>query len=185
MRRLVPIAATSLALYAALLVVEQLRSDEPFDLFDLALEIFEILLLASAVLMTALFSVEARQIKSERKEMLRDLHDARADSERWRATARRHVEGLSKAIAGQFRAWKLTEAEADIAGLMLKGLSHKEIAAFRATAPATIRRHAASIYQKSNLSNRSQLTAFFLEELLAPASGTESVHELKVVDGDD
>jgi DNA-binding NarL/FixJ family response regulator len=50
--------------------------------------------------------------------------------------------------------------------LLLKGLSHKEIANLRSTSEATIRQQAASIYQKSSLSGRAALSAFFLEDLL-------------------
>jgi hypothetical protein len=52
--------------------------------------------------------------------------------------------------------------------LLLKGFSHKEIARVRHTSTTTIRQQAASIYQKANLSSRAALSAFFLEDLLAP-----------------
>jgi DNA-binding NarL/FixJ family response regulator len=52
---------------------------------------------------------------------------------------------------------------------MLKGLSHKEIAAARATTETTIRQQALAIYRKSGLGNRSELSAFFLEDLLLPS----------------
>ena len=82
------------------------------------------------------------------------------------------MNGLSQAIATQFRSWGLTEAEADVAGLMLKGLAHKEIAALRQCSEATVRQHATAVYRKSALTSRSQLTAFFLEDLLMPATQT-------------
>lgn len=62
--------------------------------------------------------------------------------------------------------WALTAAEADVAGLMLKGLSHREIAHLRQCTEVAMRQHASMIYRKSGLTNRAQLTAFFLEDLL-------------------
>jgi DNA-binding NarL/FixJ family response regulator len=41
--------------------------------------------------------------------------------------------------------------------LLLKGLSHKEAAATRATSETTIRQQALAIYRKSGLRNRSEL----------------------------
>jgi hypothetical protein len=52
MKRIVITALASLALYSALLVVEEMRTDEPFDALSLAVDIVEMLLLASAVLLT-------------------------------------------------------------------------------------------------------------------------------------
>jgi DNA-binding NarL/FixJ family response regulator len=165
----------------ALLVVEQMRTDEPFDALSLAVDIVEMLLLASAVLLTAVFSVQTREMRNERQEMLRDLRDARADSARWRATARSHIDGLSSAIAKQFDVWGLTDAEADVAGLLLKGMAHKEIALLRGSSEATVRQHAAAVYRKSGLTSRAQLTAFFLEDLLAPSENADHRDRLRVV----
>jgi DNA-binding NarL/FixJ family response regulator len=49
------------------------------------------------------------------------------------------------------------------------GLSHKEIAGIRATSETTIRQQSLAIYRKAGLHNRSELSAFFLEDLLLPA----------------
>ena len=68
----------------------------------------------------------------------------------------------------QFERWQLTAAEREVALLLLKGLSHKEIAVLRDTSERTIRQQAQSIYGKSNLSGRAALSAFFLEDMLLP-----------------
>ncbi len=155
-------------LFAALVLLEHVRSTEPFDILVFAADMFEMALLAAAVSMTAFVSAEARDTRIERLELLDDLTRARHESSRWRDTARAHVTGLSHAIAAQFRLWGLTESETDVAALMLKGLTHKEIAALRTCSEATVRQHATAVYRKSNLTSRSQLTAFFLEDLLMP-----------------
>ncbi len=168
MRRTTLVALAAITLYATILLVEQLRSDEPFDAISLTVDIFEVILLAGAVFLTVVASNDARDLRREHDDFLRDLSRARTESAKWRDAARTHIDGLSQAIAVQFRDWGLTDAEADIAGFMLKGLSHKEIAGLRDCAEATVRQHATSVYRKSGLANRAQLTGFFLEDLLPP-----------------
>ena len=60
----------------------------------------------------------------------------------------------------------------EIALLMLKGLSHREIAVTRDTSERTIRQQAQSVYAKTNLSGRAALSAFFLEDLLLPRTNS-------------
>ena len=96
----------------------------------------------------------------------RALAEAKDDAARWRGENRQLVSGLSAAIKAQFQAWSLTEAESDIGLLLLKGLSHKEIADIRQTSERTVREQARALYRKSNLSGRNDLAAFFLEDLL-------------------
>ena len=57
--------------------------------------------------------------------------------------------------------------------LLLKGLSHREIAEARATAETTVRQQALALYRKSGLRGRSDLAAFFLEDLLLPAAAAQ------------
>ncbi|RMG43928.1 MAG: LuxR family transcriptional regulator [Acidobacteria bacterium] len=96
----------------------------------------------------------------------RDLDAAREEARRWREESREILRGLGEAIERQFRRWKLTPAEMEIGLLLLKGLSHKEIAALRDTSERTVRQQARSLYLKAGLSGRSELSAFFLEDLL-------------------
>lgn len=62
----------------------------------------------------------------------------------------------------------LSPAERQIALLLLKGLSHKEIAQIRLVSETTVRQQARSLYRKAGLSGRNDLAAFFLEDLLGP-----------------
>jgi DNA-binding CsgD family transcriptional regulator len=97
-----------------------------------------------------------------------DLARARDDAERWRRQHQSLLQGLSAAIRSQFDDWRFTQAEAEIGFLLLKGLSHKEIAEVRGTSERTAREQARSVYAKADLSGRSELSAFFLEDLLPP-----------------
>lgn len=101
----------------------------------------------------------------------RDLSAWRAQAEAWQAQSRRHVEGLAHSIDSQLQAWELSAAEKEIAFLLLKGLSLKDIARVRGTSEKTVRAQSASIYAKSGLAGRSELSAFFLEDLLVPGAG--------------
>ncbi|OHE90054.1 MAG: hypothetical protein A2213_12290 [Lysobacterales bacterium RIFOXYA1_FULL_68_6] len=100
-----------------------------------------------------------------------DLSQVRAQAEAWRQQARRHVEGLSRSIDAQLDGWRLSPAEKDVAFLLLKGLGLREIADLRGTHEKTVRAQSASIYAKAGLAGRSELAAFFLEDLLVPRAG--------------
>ena len=69
----------------------------------------------------------------------------------------------------QFKAWNLTPAEIEMAGLMLKEASLKEIALARDTSEATIRQQAQAVYRKSGWSERTDLSACFLKRLFCAA----------------
>lgn len=98
----------------------------------------------------------------------RDLRVAREEAERWRGEARDVLLGLGVAIDRQFERWGLTRAEREIALLLLKGLSHKDVSTVRETTERTVRQQALAIYRKAGLSGRAELAAFFLEDLLLP-----------------
>ena len=76
--------------------------------------------------------------------------------------------GLGSALDHQFDRWSLTVAQREVALLVLKGLSYKEIADLRNTAEHTVRNQALAIYRKAGLTNRAEMAAFFLEDLLVP-----------------
>jgi DNA-binding CsgD family transcriptional regulator len=114
-----------------------------------------------------LFRVSYRQ-REEQLALLRDLEVARLQGLRWRNECRAVLAGLGEAIDAQFSRWNLTEAEREVALLLLKGLSLEEVAALRATTERTIRAQTRSIYTKAGLTGRAALSAFFLEDLLAP-----------------
>lgn len=76
----------------------------------------------------------------------------------------RHRHG--EAIRAQFAAWQLTASEQEVAMLLLKGLSLREIAGVRDTREKTVRQQASSIYAKSGLEGRHAFAAWFLEDVL-------------------
>jgi DNA-binding CsgD family transcriptional regulator len=141
--------------------------DEPITLGHVLGDLVEVSLLVGSA-MAALFVFRRLRAQEEESRLVRhDLEVIRAEGEQWRRAMAGHLEGLSQGIRDQFEAWGLTAAEQEVGRLLLKGLSHKEIARVRQTSEATIRQQAAALYHKSGLSGRAALSAFFLEDLLS------------------
>lgn len=113
-----------------------------------------------------------RAAQAELAEVVADLGQRLAatqqDAARWQGEAKDLLRGLGEAIDRQLDRWQLSPAEKEIALLLLKGLGHKEVAAVRQVAEATVRQQARGIYRKAGLEGRHDLAAFFLEGLLAP-----------------
>lgn len=97
-----------------------------------------------------------------------DSARAYEEAARWREEARDALRGLSAAIDRQFDRWQLSPAERDVGLLLLKGLSHKEVAVVLDKSERTVRQQSLAIYKKSGLAGRAELSAFFLEDLLLP-----------------
>ena len=73
---------------------------------------------------------------------------------------------LGSVIRRQFLDWQLTGSEQEVALLLLKGLSFKEIAAVRDTQEKTVRQQASAIYKKAGVSGRHAFSAWFIEDFL-------------------
>jgi DNA-binding NarL/FixJ family response regulator len=174
MRRTVLLGLAAMFLFVLLTAIETLQGDGPITLSSFASDLLETSVLTVAVLATSFFSFEVRQIRKDYAELREDLAHARAESDLWRSAAREHLDGLASAIQGQFTKWGLTDAEKDVAALMLKGLAHKEIANMRHTSEATVRQQASAIYVKSGLSSRAEFSAYFLEDLFPPRQSESS-----------
>lgn len=111
-----------------------------------------------------------------RHRLRREIEDFSAfkrEAEAWRADSRKYIDGLALAIDQQLTKWKLTVAEKEVAFLLLKGLSLKEIADVRKTTEKTARVQSMAVYAKAGISGRSELSAFFLEDLLLPSANAD------------
>ena len=97
-----------------------------------------------------------------------ELKSAKKESLEWIEKNQTLIKGLGSAIDIQMEQWQLTVSEKEIALLLMKGLSMKEIAEIRNTAERTVRQQSLAIYTKSGLSGRAELSAFFLEDILGP-----------------
>lgn len=94
------------------------------------------------------------------------LSESREEASKWKAENAVLIQGLSSAIDRQFEQWGLSPSEREVAMLLLKGLSLKEIAEIRSVSERTVRQQSINVYQKSSLGGRAELSAFFLEDLL-------------------
>ena len=110
----------------------------------------------------------ARAVQEEALALAEQLEVTRAEANRWRNEARDLIQGLAEALDQQFDRWNLTPAEKEVALLLLKGLSHKDVAELRSVTEATARQQARAVYRKGGLTGRHDLAAFFLEDLLLP-----------------
>ena len=155
------------ALYLGIELIDEPNAT-PLELLLELLKVTPVVLASVGVAL--LFRVTTRQ-RDEHLQVIRDLEVARLQGQRWRSESRTLLNGLGEAIDLQFTRWSLTDAEREVALLLLKGLSTKEIAAVRAGTERTVREHARSIYSKAGLTGRAALSAFFLEDLLAPIEG--------------
>lgn len=92
--------------------------------------------------------------------------EERREAAEWRAQAEELLQGVGGAVDRQFEAWELSGAEREVALLLLKGLSFKEIASVRDTSERTGREQARAVYKKAGVAGRAELSAWFIEDLL-------------------
>lgn len=106
-----------------------------------------------------------RLAAGEARRLAAESERHRADQAHWRAEAARALAGLSAALEAQFDAWELTPAERATARGLLRGLSHRAIAAADGRSERTVRQHAVAVYRKAGVTGRAELAAFFLSAL--------------------
>lgn len=110
----------------------------------------------------------ARGLEVQAGNLRARLEASEREASAWRQEAGDLISGLSGAIDRQLERWGLSPAEKEVALLLLKGLSHKEVGEVRQVGEATVRQQARALYKKAGLSGRHDLAAFFLEDLLGP-----------------
>ncbi len=74
---------------------------------------------------------------------------------------------LLQVMKEQFSKWSLTGSECEVALLLIKGLSMKEIAQVRQVKEKTVRGQATAVYAKANCAGRHELAAYFIEDLMS------------------
>jgi DNA-binding CsgD family transcriptional regulator len=165
-------AFVAVALFATIDIAADLREGTTVRHVLFELVVILVGLLGGVVVARRLIAVlrSARAAREELASLAQRLQQTEREATRWRAEAHELLAGLSVAVDRQFERWSLSPAEKEVGLLLLKGLSHKEIAAARSITEATARQQAGAVYKKAGLSGRNDLAAFFLEDLLLPAS---------------
>lgn len=151
------------ALMAAMIVIQSLCAlffivDVILDVRDpageggghLVLESFVAVVLCAGILF---FMFELRALLAKMTRVTTGLKAARGE--------------MAEVIEGFFAQWGLTQAERDVALLILKGLDNDSIARIRGRAAGTVRAQSTSIYAKAGVDGRAQLLSLFMEELLS------------------
>lgn len=127
------------------------------------IEIFTLVLSIAAAMF---FLFNSIKITRENQALSQSIVSEVAKKEHYKQKVLKYSDGLSQAIEQEFQKWGLSQTETIIGFLILKGLSSKEMAEIQGSQDKTIRHHCSSIYKKSGLSSRSELSAYFLEDLL-------------------
>ena len=168
-----PLWLAGLLLLIAALALADLALDGPRRLTDphLWVEVLFLLLCLGSAAWLGRAWVRAEGSLARVREALRQREGER---DVWRRRAETALAGLGAAIDEQLTRWQLTPAEKDTALLLLKGLSHKEVAQVSARSERTVRQHAIAVYRKSGLAGRAELSAYFLEDLMLPGEDTPS-----------
>jgi len=153
--------------FVAMSLFDLLREPAVVAPVEVALDLAEKLLLLGAMAAVAWSVLAVRDLRDGQVALKAHLERTVARGEDWRSARQPEIAAMGQAIADQFRLWNLSPAEADVAGLLLKGCAMKEIAIARDTSEATIRQQAQTVYQKAGLSGRAELSAYFLDSLFA------------------
>lgn len=127
---------------------------------------FEVLLVILSFGAMIYFTYVIFKQGKNQKELETNLSKVRQQLESSNIRLRDGKKEYQEVIQWQFNEWALSPSEKEVALLMLKGLSIKEISQARSTQEKTVRKQASAIYDKSNLGGRHELSAWFFEDLL-------------------
>ncbi|MEK6553636.1 MAG: LuxR C-terminal-related transcriptional regulator [Bdellovibrionota bacterium] len=107
-------------------------------------------------------------VRAENTQVRADLNTARIGLMAFQEKTQNVAKTFADHINSQFEAWNLSKSEREVALLLLKGHSAKEIAEHRDASVKTVNQQTSSIYEKSNLHGRSEFAAYFLGRILSP-----------------
>ncbi|WP_157033205.1 helix-turn-helix transcriptional regulator [Loktanella sp. S4079] len=153
--------------FVVVCALDIVRESPPWDMGDIALDIAETALLVLMVVAVAWSTQRVTQMRDDQQAFRDALVRHAAQGADWRAARSQEIAAMSDAIALEFRAWGLTGEEMDVAELLLKGASLKEIALAQRTSLAQVRDRANAVYRKAGISGRVALSAYFLDSLFA------------------
>lgn len=160
----------AMAIFAAFDVLSDIQYHAPW----LHIMIESTLLLGCILSAMIIFKGFARLSKNAVGYFENKIQTSAHEAEKWQEEHRKIMRGLSEKIQLQFQQWQLSNSEIEIGFLLIKGCSLQKIADIRHTSERTVREQARRIYAKAQVGSRSELAAFFLEDLLPPLS--EAAH---------
>jgi len=166
--------------FAALLALEWATEGEDLRLVDFLGDALELALLVATAVIASLAAISVKEERENRLALVSDLERAKQEGADWRQRAEKQLDQYRQAIVDQFDEWEATEAERDVGQLILRGLSHKEIARLRNTSEATVRQQAQSLYRKADMPNKGAFSAYFLDDVLYPPKMEQGEEALRV-----
>jgi DNA-binding NarL/FixJ family response regulator len=149
LKRWVFVIAAALQLGCGAVFLSDLIGEWRAERFHAGLELVAVIAL---VLGAVLFLREAAHLSQRNARIERELHVASG--------------AFQQVMAQNFADWGLTPAERDVALLSIKGVPIAEIARLRDTREGTIKAQSTAIYRKVGVSNRAELIAVMVEELI-------------------
>ncbi len=99
--------------------------------------------------------IEANSIIGEQKEELIE----------WKRKHGATLLEMREIIIERFKKWGLTPSEVELAIYLIRGFSHKQISGLLEKSERTVRNQSISIYKKTGMTGRSELAAYFLEDI--------------------
>lgn len=110
---------------------------------------------------------ELRSLKEALSRSQRNSEQTEEENTRLKADIETPAEEYSyMAVKEWFKRWKFSPSEQEVAILLIKGLTFNEIAEVRSTKEKTVRQQASSVYAKSGLNGRNNLSAWLIDALL-------------------
>ena len=149
-----PLVAVLIGLIAVQLVctvffVNDVTSDYLVDqTLHFGIELFAVLALVSAIFTEAWLVLD---LLKRNRSLSKSLDLARS--------------AMAEIIESHLDQWKLTDAERDVASLLIKGMNIRDIANARQSAIGTVKVHLNSIYRKSGVRNRGELMSLLFDSL--------------------
>ena len=127
---------------------------------------FEMFIVLASLCALIYFTFASYKQKREQKRLETSLFKVRKNLDRANVKLQKGKKDYLNIIQWQFKEWGLSPSEEEVALLMLKGLSIKEIAKGRSTHEKTVRKQASSVYEKTGVAGRHELSAWFFEDML-------------------
>lgn len=154
-----------------LIIIMTLNALDVMVDINLGVPFWHIMQESSLVLLSAigatLLIIHMRKKNKDLQQLVTELAGANKQVSLLNSEIQDERKRFSLVIKEQFENWSLTDSEQQVAWLLLKGLSLREIASVRETKEMTVRQQASRIYAKSNLVGRHEFSAWFLEDFLS------------------
>lgn len=166
------IISTTVTLAYVAFAVFDLIHDSRFgvDRLNLFFESGVAILIILGVWKTALFFI---QNESESSDKLTEL---KLQNEAWKRRAAESLAAFDVQLEEQLLQWQLSPAEKQVARMLLKGYSNRDIAKQRKTSEHTTKQQISSIFRKSGLKTRMEISTFFLGDLTGTDLNVEGAH---------